>query len=410
MAEPHRIVIVGTGLAGASAAGTLRERGFLGEIVLAGRDPHRPYELPALSKAILLGDADEPEWVHDEDFYDEHNIDLRTGTEIAGLHLGERAVVDGDGEHIPYDRLILATGSAPRTLPIPGADLAGLRTLRTLDDSLSLRDALGAGVRVVIVGAGWIGCEAAAAARAHDAEVTVVEPLPLPLHKTVGPEVGEVFRDLHAANGVTWRLNTGVTAFTGAEGVVTKVVLDDGTTLPADVVLVGVGASPRLELAKAAGLELSDSVAGGGVAVDATLRTSAPGVYAVGDIAAHFHPRYGRRVRVEHWANAKDQGTHVAGVLVGDVEPYAKSPYFFSDQYDLGMEVRGLANPFTDDLVVRGDLAAREFTAFWTRGGRVRAAMNVNQWDDGAALQALVDFQQPVTAEDLRTAPLPDLL
>ncbi|HVK24682.1 MAG TPA: FAD-dependent oxidoreductase, partial [Actinokineospora sp.] len=232
---------------------------------------------------------------------------------------------------------------------------------------------------------------------------------PMPLHKTLGDTVAEVFRDLHAANGVTWHLGVGVAAFAGAEGVVDAVHLSDGTVIPADVVLVGVGAAPRLELAKAAGLELSDSVAGSGIDVDASLRTSAPDVFAVGDVAAHFHPRYGRRVRVEHWANAKDQGAHVAGNLIGEAEPYTASPYFYSDQYDLGMEVRGLANPFTDELVVRGDLRSREFTAFWTRGGRVLAAMNVNQWDDGEALQALVDHQVRASAQALRTAALASL-
>ncbi|MBC6447958.1 NAD(P)/FAD-dependent oxidoreductase [Actinokineospora xionganensis] len=410
MAPARRIVIVGTGLAGGTAAGELRERGFDGEITLVGHSPHRPYALPPLSKAVLLGEAEEPDWVHEEKFYADKDIDLRTGTDIRELHLGERAVVDGEGTRIPYDRLVLATGATPRALPVPGGDLHGLHTLRTWEDSLTLRATLAPGVRVVIVGAGWIGCEVAAAARKHGAEVTVVDPLPLPLHKTLGDTVAEMFRDLHAANGVTWHLGIGVDAFTGDEGVVRSVHLSDGVTLPADVVVVGVGAAPRLELAKGAGLELSDSVPGSGVDVDATLRTSAPDVYAIGDIAAHFHPRYGRRVRVEHWANAKDQGSHVAGNLLGAAEPYTASPYFFSDQYDLGMEVRGLANPFTDDLVVRGDLAAREFTAFWTRGGRVLAAMNVNQWDDGDALQALVDQRGEVSADDLRTKPLADLI
>jgi NADPH-dependent 2,4-dienoyl-CoA reductase/sulfur reductase-like enzyme len=410
MVTVRRIIIIGTGLAGGTAAGALRERGFDGEVVLIGHDSHRPYALPPLSKAVLLGDAEEPDWVHDESFYAEHDIDLRTGTDVRELHLGAREVVDGGGNRHRYDRLVLATGSAPRTLPVPGADLGGLHTLRTLEDSLTLRATFGHGVRVVIVGAGWIGCEVAAAARKHGADVTVIDPLPLPLHKTLGDTVSEVFRDLHAENGVTWRLATGVNAFTGDEGAVTAVHLSDGTALPADVVVVGVGAAPRLELAKAAGLELSDSVPGSGIDVDATLRSSAPDVFAVGDVAAHFHPRYGRRVRVEHWANAKDQGAHVAGNLLGDAVPYVASPFFYSDQYDLGMEVRGLGNPFTDDLVVRGDMKARDFTAFWMRDGRVQAAMNVNQWDDGDALQALVDHQTAVSADDLRTRPLADLL
>lgn len=409
MAQPHRIVIVGTGLAGASAAGALRSRGFSGEVVLIGKEPHRPYELPALSKGILLGDATDPDWVHDDDFYAKNDIELRLSTKVREIQLGDRVVIDDSGTRQSYDRLLLATGSRPRTLDVPGSDLDGLHTLRTLDDSRSLLAALTPGRRVVIIGAGWIGCEVAAAARKHEAEVTIVERLPLPLHQVLGDTIAAVFRDLHTENGVTWRFDTGLAGFTGEDGRITGVRLDDGSELPADVVLVSIGALPRIELAHVAGLELSDSVPGGGVDTDANLRTSAPDVFAAGDIAAHFHPRYGRRVRVEHWANAKDQGAHVAGNLLDVAEPYTASPYFFSDQYDLGMEVRGLANPFRDELVVRGDLGTREFIAFWLREGAVHAAMNVNLWDDGDALQALVDNQTNVDAKHLQEADLASL-
>ena len=410
MAEPRRIVIVGSGLAGASAAGELRARGFSGQVVLIGKEPHRPYELPALSKGILLGEATDPDWVHDEEFYAKNDIELRLSTKIREIRLGDHAVIDDSGAALPFDRLLLATGSRPRTLGVPGSDLAGLRTLRTLDDSRSLLAALTPGSRVVIVGAGWIGCEVAAAARKHEAEVTVVERLPLPLHPVLGDTISPVFRDLHAEHGVEWRFDTGLAEFTGTDGRVSGVRLDDGSQLPADVVVVAIGAVPRVELAHVAGLELSDSVPGGGVNADSTLRTSAPDVFAAGDIAAHLHPRYDRRVRVEHWANAKNQGTHVAANLTDAAEPYTASPYFFSDQYDLGMEVRGLANPFRDELVVRGDLGAREFIAFWLRDGSVNAAMNVNLWDDGDALQALVDNQTKVDPKQLREADLASLV
>jgi 3-phenylpropionate/trans-cinnamate dioxygenase ferredoxin reductase component len=410
MAEPRRIVILGSGLAGASAAGELRAKGFSGEVVLIGKEPHRPYELPALSKGILLGDTTDPDWVHDEDFYAKNDIELRLSTTIREVQLGEHAVVDDAGASLPFDRLLLATGSSPRSLGVPGADLDGLRTLRTLDDSRALRAALTPGTRMVIIGAGWIGCEVAAAARKHEVEVTIVERLPLPLHPVLGDPIGAVFRDLHTENGVTWRLDTGLAEFTGEGGRVTGVRLDDGSALPADLVVVAIGAIPRVALAHAAGLELSDSVPGGGVDTDATLRTSAPDVFAAGDIAAQFHPRYGRRIRIEHWANAKNQGAHVAGNLLDAAEPYTGSPYFFSDQYDLGMEVRGLANPFRDELVVRGDLAGREFIAFWLRDGSVNAAMNVNLWDDGDALQALVDNQTRVEPQDLQQADLASLV
>jgi NADPH-dependent 2,4-dienoyl-CoA reductase/sulfur reductase-like enzyme len=409
MEQPRRIVIVGSGLAGASAAGALRSKGFAGEVVLIGAEPHRPYELPPLSKGILLGDTTDPDWVHDEDFYAKHEIELRLSTKMREIQLGDQIVIGDSGVRESYDRLLLATGSRPRTLDVPGANLDGVRSLRTLDDSRALRDLLSPGTRVVIIGAGWIGCEVAAAARKHEAEVTVIERLPLPLHQVLGDTIGAVFRDLHAEHGVGWRFDTGVAELTGEDGRVTGVRLDDGSTLPADLVVVAIGAVPRIELAHAAGLELSDSVPGGGVNTDAGLRTSAPDVFAAGDIAAHFHPRYERRIRVEHWANAKEQGAHVAGNLMGGSEPFTASPYFFSDQYDLGMEVRGLGNPFRDELVVRGDLGAREFIAFWLREGSVRAAMNVNLWDDGDALQALVDNQTKVEPKQLQEADLASL-
>src|SRR5207248_3280860 len=322
------------------------------------------------------------------------------------VELGARLVLDDAGGEHRYDRLVLATGSKPRTLPIPGSDFPGVYTLRSLDDSLALRTAFQRAERVVIIGAGWIGTEAAAAARAHDAEVTVVDQIATPLGGVLGETVGGVFRDLHTQQGVHWRLGEKLAELTGGPDGVRGVRLVSGEELPADVVLVAVGAAPRVELAHAAGLELADD---GGVSVDAGLRTAAPDVYAVGDIASHFHPHYGHRIRVEHWSNAKEQGTHVAGNLLGENEPYLEHPYFFSDQYDLGCEYRGLADPAADELVVRGDLASREFIAFWLREGRVAAAMNVNLWDDGDALSALVDGRATVTAEQLKTADLASL-
>lgn len=391
---PRRIVIVGAGLAGASAAAALRERGFDGEVTLFGQEPHHPYELPPLSKGILLGEADEPDWVRESSYYPDHGIELRRGTVITALRPVEHTVVGADGVEHGYDRLLLATGSRPRT--VPALDEPGVHLLRTWDDALALRERLVADTRVVIVGAGWIGCEVAAAARTHGARVSMVDPLPLPLHRVLGNEVGAVFRDLHAGHGVALHLGTGAARIDARGG--TRVVrLDDGTELPADVLVVGIGAAPRIELAERAGLEL----AGGGVAVDAALRTSAPDVYAAGDIAAHDHPRYARRVRVEHWSNAKDQGTHVAGNLLGGDDAYTASPYFFSDQYDLGCEYRGLADPSADELVVRGELASREFLAFWLHDGRVTAALNVNSWDHGDALRELVDTQARIPAEQL---------
>jgi NADPH-dependent 2,4-dienoyl-CoA reductase/sulfur reductase-like enzyme len=407
MSDPNRIVIIGSGLAGASAAAALRDRGYDGSVLVLGSDRHLPYELPALSKGVLLGEADEPDWVREESFYADHDITLQRGVTATRIELGARLVLDNSGGEYRYDRLLVATGSRPRSLPVPGADLPGLRTLRSLDDSLALRSAFAEAERGVIVGAGWIGTEAAAAARKHGAEVTVVDQVPAPLGSVLGVEVAAVFRDLHTEHGVKWRLGSKVAEFTGGPDGVRAVRLQGGEELPADVVLVAVGAAPRVELAHAAGLELSDD---GGVSVDAGLRTAAPDVYAAGDIAAHFHPRYGKRVRVEHWANAKNQGTHVAGNLIGENDPYLDSPYFFSDQYDLGCEYRGLADIDTDELVVRGDLATREFIAFWLRDGKVTAAMNVNSWDDSDALKSLVDSRVTVTAHQLRDSDLAGLV
>jgi NADPH-dependent 2,4-dienoyl-CoA reductase/sulfur reductase-like enzyme len=268
--------------------------------------------------------------------------------------------------------------------------------LRTLEESLALRERFTEGAAIVIVGAGWIGCEAAAAARQHGANVTMIEPRSQPLLPVTGEQVGACFAALHRDHGVDLRLGIGVTGFAG-DGAVSSVHIKGHASVPADIVLVGVGAAPNIALADAAGLQLAD----GGIAVDATLRSSDPDIYAAGDVAAHDHPKYRHRIRVEHWANAKDQGKHVAANLLGAGEPYLLRPFFFSDQYDLGCEYRGFADPAKDRLVVRGDLASREFTAFWLRDGAVAAAMNVNQWDDGDTLQELVDTGRQVTDQEL---------
>jgi 3-phenylpropionate/trans-cinnamate dioxygenase ferredoxin reductase component len=396
----ERIVVVGASLAGGTAAVTLREQGFSGELLLVGEEAHLPYERPPLSKALMLGETDEPDWVRPADFYAEHDISLILGAKATSLRPAEHLLVVGDDEH-RYDKLVLATGSRPRRLDLPGMDLPGVFTLRTLDDALALRSHLVDGARLAMVGAGWIGCEVAAAARHHGCLVTVLDPAEQPLLAVVGPQIGSVFADLHREHGVDLRLDTGV-GEVRADDDVRIVITTDGTELPADLVVVGVGAAPNLDLAEQAGLTLAD----GGVAVDPSLRTSDPDIFAIGDIAAHDHPRYTQRVRVEHWANAKDQGEHVAGNVLGAEEPYEKRPFFFSDQYDLGCEYRGLADPTTDELVVRGQPDSREFIAFWLRDGAVAAALNVNSWDDGDALQDLVDTGRRVDAEALINGPL----
>jgi len=393
--QPSRIVIIGASLAGASAAIALRDQGYQGELTVIGEESQLPYERPPLSKAVLIGERDEPDWVAEEATYADKDISLRLGTMATRIDRARKVVVASRTEY-PYDKLLIATGSGSRRLDLPGADLEGLLTLRTLEESLGLRERFTEGARIVIVGAGWIGCEAAAAARLHGANVTVIEPRSQPLLAVVGEQIGATFAALHRDHGVDLRLGIGVTGFAG-DGVVSSVHIKGHASVPADIVLVAVGAAPNIALADVAGLKLAD----GGIAVDATLRSSDPDIYAAGDVAAHDHPQYPHRVRVEHWANAKDQGTHVARNLLGAEEPYVLRPFFFSDQYDLGCEYRGLADPTKDRLVVRGDLKSREFTAFWLRDGGVAAAMNVNQWDDGDTLQELVDSGRHVHDQEL---------
>jgi 3-phenylpropionate/trans-cinnamate dioxygenase ferredoxin reductase subunit len=393
--QPSRIVIIGASLAGASAAIALRDQGYQGELTLIGEENQLPYERPPLSKALLLGERDEPDWVGDEATYTDKAIDLRLGTTATRIDRNRKVVVASRTEY-QYDKLLIATGSAPRRLDVHGSELDGLLTLRTLEESLALRERFTDGANVVIVGAGWIGCEAAAAARQHGANVTILEPRSQPLLGVVGEQIGATFAALHRDHGVDLRLGVGVKGFAG-EGTASSVLIKSGHSISADTILIGVGAAPNIALADAAGLTLAE----GGIAVDATLRSSDPDIYAAGDVAAHDHPKYRHRVRVEHWANAKDQGLHVAGNLLGAEAPYVLRPFFFSDQYDLGCEYRGLADPAKDRLVVRGDLASREFTAFWLRDGAVAAAMNVNQWDDGDALQELVDSGRQVADKEL---------
>jgi NADPH-dependent 2,4-dienoyl-CoA reductase/sulfur reductase-like enzyme len=393
--QPSRIVIIGASLAGGSAAIALRDQGYEGDLTLIGEESQLPYERPPLSKAVLLGERDEPDWVADEATYADKSIFLRLGTTATRIDPGRKVVVASRHEY-PYDKLLIATGSAPRRLDLHGSELDGLLTLRTLEESLALRERFIEGANVVIVGAGWIGCEAAAAARKHEANVTIIEPRSQPLLGVVGEQIGATFAALHRDHGVDLRLGTGVKGFAG-ERTASSVLIKGGHSIPADTILIGVGAAPNIALADAASLTLAE----GGIAVDATLRSSDPDIYAAGDVAALDHPKYRHRVRVEHWANAKDQGLHVAGNLLGAEAPYELRPFFFSDQYDLGCEYRGLADPAKDRLVVRGDLASREFTAFWLRDGAVAAAMNVNQWDDTEALQELVDSGRQVPDKEL---------
>jgi 3-phenylpropionate/trans-cinnamate dioxygenase ferredoxin reductase subunit len=388
-------VIVGAGMAGGKAAEALREAGFDGRVVLLGAEPERPYERPPLSKDYLRGEAERDSVYLQKDpaWYEQHAIELRTETAVEALDVGARAVVLAGGERLSYDALLLATGAQPRRLPIPGADLEGVHVLRTVQDSDRLRAVLDAGGRLVVVGAGWIGCEVAASARQRGMEVAMVETQAVPLEGVLGGELGAFYRDVHAEHGVELHLGTGVEAIEGA-GRAERVRTADGAVLECAAVLLGVGVAPRTALAE--GVLKIDN----GIVVDAGLRASAEGVFAAGDVANHDHPLFGP-LRVEHWANALEQGPAAARAMLGEDVSYERVPYFFSDQYDVGMEYAGHARP-DDEVVFRGDPATREFIAFWLRDGRVAAGMNVNVWDVSDDIQALVRDGATVDVERLR--------
>lgn len=404
MAADTTYVIVGASLAGAKAAEAARAAGYDGRLVLIGDERERPYERPPLSKELLKGEKGrEKAFVHEEGWYAEHDVDLRLGTAATALHRDDRVVELAGGERLAYDRVLLTTGSSPRRLDVAGGDLDGIRYLRRLGQAEELRDTLAGGGSLVVVGGGWIGLEVAAAARHHGVEVVLVEPQPTPLYGVLGRQVGEVFAGLHRDHGVDLRTGLGVDAFEGDGGHVTGVRTSDGTVIPAGLVLVGVGIMPNTRLAERSGLEVDN-----GIVVDEMLRTSDPDVFAAGDVANAFNPLLGARVRVEHWANAANQGKAAGASMAGAGEPYAKLPYFFTDQYDLSMEYHGhVDREGADDVVLRGDPSDGPWYAFWLREGRVLAGMNVNDWDAADDIKRLArdrDSVDPAALADPGTA------
>jgi 3-phenylpropionate/trans-cinnamate dioxygenase ferredoxin reductase subunit len=395
MPAPQTMVIVGAGFAGAKAAETLRVEGFDGRVLVVGDEPVRPYERPPLSKTYLRGETGfDDAAVHDADFYETHRVELRTSTTVTGVDPRSREVELGSGERVRYDRLLLATGAEPRRLAVSGSSLAGVLYLRTVADSDAIREAIARSVPIVVIGAGWIGAEVAASARQLGAEVSMVEVASVPLERVLGPEVGGVYRDLHAEHGVRMHFGVGIDSIAGS-GRVEEVRLTDGTVIPAGVVIAGIGVVPRVRLAEAAGLDIDN-----GIIADEHLATSAPGIYAAGDVANAFHPAYGRRIRLEHWSAALNQGPAAAKNMLDRSIAYDKTPYFFSDQYDFGMEYWGWAPDF-DRVIFRGDPAGREFLAFWMLDGKIAAAMNANIWDQGELLETLVRSNDTVDATRL---------
>ncbi|MEV8588687.1 FAD-dependent oxidoreductase [Streptomyces sp. NPDC051180] len=406
-------VIVGGGLAGAKAAETLRAEGFNGRVILIGDERDHPYERPPLSKGYLTGAKErDGVFVHEAAWYAANDVELHLGQSVTAVDREARTVRLGDGTVIRYDKLLLATGAEPRRLDVPGTELAGVHHLRRLAHADRLRQVL-AGLgrdngHLVIAGGGWIGLEVAAAARGYGAEVTVVEADPTPLHRVLGPELGQLFADLHTDHGVRFHFGARLTEIVGQDGMVLAVRTDDGEEHPAHAVLAAIGAAPRTVLAENSGLALVDRADGGGIAVDESLRTSDPDIYAAGDVAAALHPRLHTRLRVEHWANALNGGPAAARAMLGQLVSYDRVPYFFSDQYDLGMEYSGWAPPGTyDQVVVRGDTGKREFIAFWLKEGRVLAGMNVNVWDVTDPIQQLIRSRTAVDPDALADPSVP---
>ncbi len=395
-------VIAGASLAGAKAAETLREEGFDGEVVLLGTERELPYERPPLSKGYLLGQAERDSiFVHPLDWYPDHDVDLRLGVTVTAIDRDSATVSTSEGE-LRYDKLLLTTGASPRRLEFLGSDRDEVLYLRTVSDSERLRAAFQPGMRVAVAGAGWIGLETTAAARMAGCEVTVIEPQPGALHAQLGPELGSVFTELHRSHGVEFRFGE-----TAAEFVPGVVVTSSGAQVPADLLVVGIGAAPNDALAAAAGLEVSN-----GVLTDAALRTSDPDILAAGDVANSFNPLLGHPVRVEHWANALNGGPAAARSMLGQPVVYDRVPYFYSDQYDLGMECAGLPSPGTyDQIVYRGDRDALEFVAFWLSRSSVVAGMNVNVWDVNSDIQSLIRSARPVDVTRLAdpAVPLPEI-
>ena len=387
--SPSRIVVIGGGLAAAKTVEALRSEGYEGKLDLVTDEADLPYERPPLSKEYLQGKAEFDKAVaHDEKWYADHDVTLHRRTAAMGIDRERHEIELSDTDILRYDKLVLATGAVPRKLGLPGAD--ALKYLRTHHDSDVLKQAFGPDKNVVIIGAGWIGLETAAAAKNAGANVTVLEAAELPLLAVLGPAMAEVFAQLHRDNGIDLRLGVKISEIVlDDDGNAKAVKLDDDTTVDADLVIAGVGVAPEDSLARMAGLDIDN-----GVLVNSSLRTSDHDIYAVGDVANHDHPLIGR-VRVEHWANALNQPAIAAKALLGNSGArYDNLPYFFTDQFDLGMEYVGhVPRDSNPRVVVRGDTGKREFVALWLDDeNHVLAAMNVNVWD-------VVDVLKPIIAE-----------
>ncbi len=402
----NTFIIVGAGLAGQTAADTLRTEGFEGRVILVGEEAHAPYTKPPLSKAVLRSEA-EPDstLLRPSDWYDDEQVELSLGVRAESVDPADRVVVLADGRRLPYDKVLLATGGAARNVAVPGSELEGVYTLRTLDDSLAIRQRLSANTPVVVIGAGFIGAEVAASARMLGCDVTVLEIADVPLGRVLGPQVGHIYTDIHRDHGVDVRTGVGVERIEG-DGRVQRVVATDGSTFDTDTVVVGVGIAPDIGPAEAGALEV-----GNGIIVNELCETSVPDVYAAGDVAFHPNPILGVSIRVEQWQNAQHQGAAAARSMLGQHVPFAEVPWFWSDQYDLNLQMAGLPSG-SDRLVFRGDVDAREFSVFYLRDGVLDAVVGVNRVQDVRAGRRLVGARATPAPEALadESVKLVDLL
>jgi 3-phenylpropionate/trans-cinnamate dioxygenase ferredoxin reductase subunit len=407
MSTPARtFAVIGASLAGAKAAQELRDQGFDGRVVLIGDEQELPYERPPLTKEYLRGEQPrEKAQVHEQGFYEQHDIELKTGVTVTAIDPAEKLLHTSDESAIGYDRLLIATGAEPRRLEIAGGELDGVHYLRTLADCDALRQRFATGGKVVVIGAGWIGVEFAASARQSGLEITVIEPGAVPLARVLGTELGSFYRRVHESHGVDMRTQTGVKAFEGTDSV-TAVRTSEGEAIACDFVVVGVGVVPRTHLATATGAQIEN-----GILVNHQLRSTVPDVFAAGDVANAWHPFYKRNIRVEHWANALNQGPAAARAMLDQEVSYDRIPYFFSDQFEIGMEYSGYATEW-DEVVYRGAVDDGKFIAFWLKDRRVVAGMNVNVWNVSEAVQALIRSRQQVDPAELRDndTPLAELI
>jgi 3-phenylpropionate/trans-cinnamate dioxygenase ferredoxin reductase component len=393
---PETFVIVGASLAGGGAAATLRQEGFDGRVILIGAEPQPPYERPPLSKDYLRVESlFEQALVHPPDFYGENGIETRFGVRATRVDAAEKVVELDDGERLAYDELLIATGGRNRRFPVPGLDLEGVHNLRTVADCDRIRHEVAPGRKAVVVGMGFIGSEVAASLRQSGVEVVVVDRNKVPLRRVLGEEVGRVIEGIHRDHGATLIFEDTVAAFEGADRV-ERVVTQGGRRIECDFVVVGLGVEPVTELLADTGAEIDN-----GIAVDEFCRTGVEGIYAAGDVANHYHPVFERRIRVEHWQNALNQGPAAARNMLGKDEPYDDIPWFWSDQYDFNLQYTGFHTEW-DELIVRGSMEERNFVAFYRKDERVLAAVAVNRGKDLRRSMRLIKAQRPVDATKLQ--------